>query len=135
MIYEGILGPHEGFQTLQKEPSDFPAGNLGVTYLPFIKIYCTQAVSYPSIICPFHSRRCYIGLLVRRPGCHWLPLPLGAPLLYAVGLTALIFFELLHLPGSKFTAMCHAQHLLLSPHLCLLVSPKACLIFHLCNSV
>ena len=23
MIYEGILGPHEGFQTLQKEPSDF----------------------------------------------------------------------------------------------------------------
>ena len=24
MIYEGILGPHEGFQTLQKEPSDFP---------------------------------------------------------------------------------------------------------------
>ena len=24
MIYEGIFGPHEGFQTPQKEPSDFP---------------------------------------------------------------------------------------------------------------
>ena len=25
MISEGIFGPHEGFQTLKKEPSDFPA--------------------------------------------------------------------------------------------------------------
>ena len=27
MIYEGIFGPHEGFQTLKKEPSDFPGGD------------------------------------------------------------------------------------------------------------
>ena len=35
MIYEGILGPYEGFQTLQKEPSDFPANidNLGVAWI------------------------------------------------------------------------------------------------------
>ena len=34
MIYEGIFGPHEGFQTLKKEPSDFP-GNMHVSCAPF----------------------------------------------------------------------------------------------------
>ena len=33
MIYEGILGPHEGFKTLQKEPSDFPGGEGGASVI------------------------------------------------------------------------------------------------------